>query len=229
MIELPRALERLCAPFRKHATLVFEDEPLPRHDLYCPIASLPLAFGTRLETVPAQIPYLEADPGLVARWRETIAPTPGAMHAGLVWAGNPKQGSEARRGIGLAHCLPLLQVPNVRWFSLQVGERASDLARLAPSSAVDLSGKLTDFAETAAAIANLDLVVTTDTAIAHLAGALGKPVWILLMFAADWRWLRGREASPWYPTARLFRQKSPGDWGGVIDRAKSELMRLAKD
>ena len=228
MLELPRALERLCAPFRKHATLVFDDEPLPRHDLYCPIASLPLAFGTRVETVPAQIPYIEADPAIVARWRETIAPAPETLRAGLVWAGNPRQGSEARRGIGLAHCLPLLEVPNVRWFSLQVGERASDPARLARSPVVDLSADLTDFAETAAAIANLDLVITTDTAVAHLAGAMGKPVWVLLMFAADWRWLRGRDDSPWYPSARLFRQESPGDWGGVIDRAKRELTQLAK-
>jgi tetratricopeptide (TPR) repeat protein len=227
MIELPRALERLCAPFRKHATLVFDDEPLPRHDLYCPIASLPLAFGTRVETIPAQIPYIEADPELAAHWRETIAPAAGTLRAGLVWAGNPKQGSEARRGIGLAHCLPLLAVPGVHWYSLQVGERASDLARLAPSGAVDLSPKLTDFAETAAAIANLDLVITTDTAVAHLAGALGKPVWVLLMFAADWRWLRGREDSPWYPTAHLFRQESPGDWGGVIERVRVRLAAAA--
>ena len=228
MLELPRSLERLCAPFRKHATLVFDDEPLPRHDLYCPIASLPLVFRTRVDTIPAQIPYLEADADLVDRWAETIAPTPGTLRAGLVWAGNPKQGSEVRRGIGLAPCLPLFEVPGVRWYSLQVGERAPDLARLAPGAVIDLSAKLDDFAETAAAIANLDLVITTDTAVAHLAGAMGKPVWIVLMFAADWRWLRGREDSPWYPTARLFRQKSPGDWGGVIDRVKAGLARLVK-
>ena len=228
MLELPRALERLCAPLRKHATLVFEDEPLPRHDLYCPIASLPLAFGTRLDTIPAQVPYLEADSVLADRWRDTIAPAPGMLRAGLVWAGNPKQGSETRRGIGLAQCLPLFQVPEVRWYSLQVGERAADLARLAPSAAINLAPGLTDFAETAAAIANLDLVITTDTAVAHIAGALGKPVWILLMFAADWRWLRGRDDSPWYPSARLFRQRWPGDWSGAIDRVKAGLLQLAK-
>jgi tetratricopeptide (TPR) repeat protein len=228
MIELPRSLARFCAPFRKHATLVFDDEALPRHDLYCPIASLPLAFGTRVETIPAQIPYIEADPELVARWRETIEPARGTLRAGLVWAGNPKQGSEARRGIGLAHCLPLLTVPGVRWYSLQVGERASDLSRLAPSGAVDLSPQLTDFAETAAAIANLDLVITTDTAVAHIAGAMGKPVWILLKFAADWRWLRGRDDSPWYPSARLFRQKAPGDWAELIERVKAELVEAAR-
>ena len=228
MIELPRALEQLCASFSKHATLVFDDEPLPRHDLHCPIASLPLVFRTRVETIPAQIPYIEADSALVDRWREIIAPAPGTLRTGIVWAGNPKQGSEARRGIGLAPCVPLFAVPRVRWYSLQVGERAADLARLAPSAAVDLSSRLTDFSETAAVIANLDLVITTDTAVAHLAGAMGKPVWVLLMFAADWRWLRGRDDSPWYPSARLFRQVSPGDWKGVIDRVKRELVTAAK-
>ncbi|HEV8094699.1 MAG TPA: tetratricopeptide repeat-containing glycosyltransferase family protein [Burkholderiales bacterium] len=225
LLELPRSLERLCMPYRKWATLVFEDQALPPHDLHCPIASLPLAFKTTVETIPAQLPYLDADPALVAQWRETLAPAHGALRAGLVWAGNPKQGSERRRGIGLEPCLPLLEVPGVRWHSLQVGERASDLARLASGAALDLSERLTDFAETAAVIANLDLVVTTDTAVAHIAGALGKPVWVLLMFAADWRWLRGRDDSPWYPSARLFRQQSPGDWRGVIDRVKNALER----
>jgi ADP-heptose:LPS heptosyltransferase len=116
----------------------------------------------------------------------------------------------------------------VHWYSLQVGERASDLARLAPSAAVDLSPKLTDFAETAAAIANLDLVITTDTAVAHIAGAMGKPVWILLKFAADWRWLRGRDDSPWYPSARLFRQKAPGEWAELIERVKAALVDAAQ-
>ena len=225
VLELPRSVERLCAPYGKWATLAFDDEPLPSHDLQCPIASLPLAFRTTVETIPAQLPYLEADPALVAQWRETLAPAEGVLRAGLVWAGNPKQGSEPRRGIGLEPCLPLFEVAGVRWHSLQVGERASDLARLAPGAALDLSARLTDFAETAAVIANLDLVVTTDTAVAHIAGAMGKPVWILLMFAADWRWLRGRDDSPWYPSARLFRQPSRGDWRGVISRVKSELER----
>lgn len=225
LLELPRSLERLCAHYRKWATLAFDDEPLPPHDVHCPIASLPLAFRTTVETIPAQLPYLDADPVRVAQWRETLAPVPGPLRAGLVWAGNPKQGSEPRRGIGLEPCLPLFEVPGVRWHSLQVGERASDLARLAPGAALDLSERLTDFAETAAVIANLDLVVTTDTAVAHIAGAMGKPVWILLMFAADWRWLRGRDDSPWYPSARLFRQQSPGDWRGVIGRVKGELER----
>jgi tetratricopeptide (TPR) repeat protein len=225
VLELPRSLERLCANYGKCATLAFDDEPLPPHDLYCPIASLPLAFRTTVETIPEQLPYLDADPALVAQWREALAPADGGLRAGLVWAGNPKQGSEPRRGIGLEPCLPLFDVAGVRWHSLQVGERASDLARLAPGAALDLSGRLTDFAQTAAAIANLDLVITTDTAVAHIAGAMGKPVWVLLMFAADWRWLRGRDDSPWYPSARLFRQQSPGDWRGVVTRVKSELER----
>ena len=219
------------APMRalqKWAALAFDDEPLPPHDLHCPIASLPLAFRTTVETIPAQLPYLDADPGLVAQWRETLAAGDGGLRAGLVWAGNPKQGSEPRRGIGLEPCLPLFEVAGVRWHSLQVGERALDLARFAPGATLDLSERLTDFAETAAVIANLDLVVTTDTAVAHIAGAMGKPVWVLLMFAADWRWLRGRDNSPWYPSARLFRQQSPGDWRGVIVRVKQALAGIGK-
>jgi tetratricopeptide (TPR) repeat protein len=226
LLELPRSLEQLCAPYRKWAELIFEDEPVPPHELRCPMASLPLAFRTTLQTMPAQLPYLEADPTLAAAWKAMLAPTSGALRVGLVWAGNPKQGSESRRGIGLAPCLPLFEVPGIEWVSLQVGERAADLARLAPGAATDLSAELTDFAETAAVIANLDLVLSTDTAVAHLAGAMGKPVWILLMFAADWRWLRGRDDSPWYPSARLFRQANPGDWSGVIGRVKAELARL---
>ena len=225
VLELPRSLERLCVHYGKWAALAFDDEPLPAHEMHCPIASLPLAFRTAVETIPAQVPYLHADPALVAQWRETLASTDDGLRVGLVWAGNPKQGSERRRGIGLEPCLPLFEVAGVRWHSLQVGERASELARLAPGAALDLSERLDDFAETAAVIANLDLVVTTDTAVAHIAGAMGKPVWILLMFAADWRWLRGRDDSPWYPSARLFRQQSPGDWRGVIYRVKSELER----
>ncbi|MGH7187061.1 MAG: glycosyltransferase family 9 protein, partial [Pseudomonadota bacterium] len=213
---------------RKWAALVFDDEPLPPHDLHCPIASLPLVVRTTVETVPAQFPYLDADPALAARWQAALAPAADGVRVGLAWAGNPKQGSEPRRGIGLEPCLPLFEAPGVQWHSLQAGERAADLARLAPGAALDWSARLSDFAETAALIANLDLVISTDTSIAHLAGAMGKPVWILLMFAPDWRWLRGRDDSPWYPSARLFRQQTAGDWGGVIGRAKAELARLAK-
>jgi len=226
LLELHRPLERLCAPFGKWAELVHEDGPVPAHDLQCPMASLPLAFRTTLATVAHAVPYLAAEPALVAAWTARFGSHPRALRVGLAWAGNPRQGSEPRRGIGLAPCLPLFEVPGVTWVSLQVGERAAELARFAPGAAADLSAELTDFAETAAAIANLDLVISTDTAVAHLAGAMGRPVWILLMFAADWRWLRGRDDSPWYPSARLFRQSRPGDWEGVIGRVKAELAQL---
>jgi hypothetical protein len=129
--------------------------------------------------------------------------------------------------MGLTACMPLLELPGVRWFSLQVGERAGDLVRVAPGSIIDLSPAIADYADTAAAIMQLDLVITPDTSVAHLAGALGKPVWVLLMFAADWRWLRGRRDSPWYPSARLFRQARPGDWDGVVRELRGELAILA--
>jgi Tfp pilus assembly protein PilF len=223
VLELPRSLARLCAPYRERAQIVLEDEPVPAHDLQCPMASLPLAMRTALDGVPAGAPYLGADPELAAAWARRLGPRTRSRRVGLVWAGNPRQRSEPRRGVGLAACLPLLGVPGIEWVSLQVGARAADLAELPGHGIADLSAQLTDFAETAAAIANLDLVISSDTAVAHLAGAMGKPVWILLMFAADWRWLRGRADSPWYPSARLFRQSAPGDWEGVIARVQAAL------
>ena len=225
VLELPRSLARLCAAYRDWARLVLEDEPVPPHDLQCAMASLPLAFRTTLETIPARVPYLAADPALADAWKARLGPPAGARRVGLAWAGSPRQKSEPRRGIGLEPCLPLFEVPGLEWVSLQVGERAADLARLPAGAVKDVSAQLDDFAQTAALVANLDLVITTDTSVAHLAGAMGKPLWILLMHAADWRWLRGRDDSPWYPGARLFRQANPGDWAGVIARVKAQLVR----
>lgn len=226
LLELPRSLARLCEQYRNRARILVEDEPVPPHELQCSMASLPLAFGTTLQTIPPA-PYLEADAALTERWRARLGARSAALRAGLVWAGNPRQKSEPRRGIGLEPCRPLFEVPGLQWFSLQVGERAADLEQLQQGTIADLSGALGDFADTAAVIANLDLVISTDTAAAHLAGALGRPVWVLLMFAPDWRWLRGRSDSPWYPSARLFRQPRPGDWAGVIEQVRHELAQMA--
>jgi tetratricopeptide (TPR) repeat protein len=193
-------------------------------DFQVALMDLPAAFGTTRETIPADIPYLVADPGDVARWADRLAGYPGRK-VGLVWAGDTHAGRAAgaavdrRRSLRLAQFAPLARVPGVTFVSLQKGEPAAQAASPPDGlQLIDLTADLRDFSDTAALVENLDLVIAVDTAVAHLAGALGKPVWILLPYVADWRWLMDREDSPWYPTARLFRQKSVGDWAEVIKR-----------
>jgi len=223
VIELPRGLERLAARLAGGPyAIITEGHPPPAFDTHCPLMSLPLACGTTLATVPATIPYFTVAPEAVARWRTRLAGAIG-MKVGIVWAGNPAHKNDRMRTIALARLAPLFDVGGVQWYSLQVGERAADLAKLGDGRIADLSPDLTDFAETAAAIAVLDLVIGADTAVVHLAGALGKPVWVMLPSDPDWRWLLERGDSPWYPSARLVRQQAPGDWEGVIGRVRAAL------
>ena len=175
----------------------------------CPLLSLPLACGTALATVPAAIPYLAAEPEAAARWRQRLASRPG-LRVGLAWAGRRTHRRDRARSLSLAALAPLAAIPGAAFYSLQ-----KEAAAL-PAWAEDLAPGLGDFADTAAAISALDLVVTADTAVAHLAGALGKPVFILLPWVCDWRWLEGRADSPWYPTARLFRQREANGWDRVV-------------
>ena len=199
----------------------------PDTDLQCPLMSLPFVFGTRLETLPARVPYVTADPARAARWRGRMGDGAG-LRVGLVWAGNAQFRGDHLRSPGLSALRPLLEVPGVRFVGLQVGEGRADLARVpVPDSLCDLGAELTDFADTAAVMANLDLVIASCTGSAHLAGALGVPVWVLLAHAPDWRWMHGREDSPWYPTARLFRQRRPGDWAELAARVATALRERA--
>ncbi len=193
-------------------------------DVYVPLMSLPLIFGTTLDTIPASVPYLQAPPEHPLR----LTPPPNThLSVGIVWAGNPQNTKDRLRSCKLAQFLSLLQVPHIAFYSLQVGSASSQLTELPPDITVwDLSPHLQDFADTAAAIEQLDLIITVDTAAAHLAGALAKPVWVLLSYVPDWRWLLDRDDSPWYPTMRLFRQREPGDWAGVIERVKAALEAL---
>jgi Flp pilus assembly protein TadD len=204
--------------------LTAEGSPLPHVDVRAPLLSLPGIFRTDLDSIPAVIPYLrppqEGSPALEA----ALARRPGTLKVGIVWAGSPEHKNDRNRSCPLKHFRSLVQAGGVALFSLQKGPCATDLQDEKDHLPVtDLTECLGDFADTAAAIARLDLVISVDTAVAHLAGALGKPVWVLLPFAPDWRWMLDREDSPWYPTARLFRQTRPGDWPGVFDRVGTAL------
>ena len=186
-----------------------------------PLMSLLGIFRTTLETIPNNIPYLLAPLGAGERAKLIIADHRGPR-VGLVWRGNTQM------SLALHHFSELLNVKGVKFFSLQKGEAATDLKSISTHVLVDLGAHLDDFADTAVAIQELDLVISVDTAVAHLAGALAKPVWTLLPFAPDWRWLLDREDSPWYPTMRLFRQPASGDWDSVIKRVAGELTALVE-
>lgn len=186
--------------------------------------SLPAVFGTTMAAVPWSGTYLGADP--VEAWRKrtrfsSVGPGP---RVGIAWAGNPSYKADHLRSMRLGTLTPLLRAVRATWISLQKGEAAEQLADLPEDLFVwDGSSRDRDLAETAALVSTLDLVVTTDTCIAHLAGAMGKPVWILLPHVADWRWMQEIETSPWYPSAKLLRQRSPGDWAGVMERVIGEI------
>jgi tetratricopeptide (TPR) repeat protein len=202
--------------------VVAKGTPLPSFDLHCPLLSLPLAFGTRSETIPAGIPYLAAPAARLAHWRDRLPQK--NPRAGFVWSGSPAHKNDANRSIPLGRFAALFEQTPFACFALQrdLREADRDEMRRMPNL-VDLGAELDDFADTAAVISLLDVVVSVDTAVAHLAGALGKRVLILLPHAADFRWLRGRDDTPWYPTARLLRQPAFGDWDSVIVRLADEL------
>jgi Tfp pilus assembly protein PilF len=212
----------LMASFADVAQVISEKDKLPHFDLHCPLASLPLAFGTRIESIPANVPYLTASPESIRS--QTFTPgSKGDLKIGLAWSGRPEHKNDANRSINLRSLLPLLDV-KANFVSLQKDVRANDAAVLkCRSDLVHFADELKTFSDTAGVISKLDLVISVDTSVAHLAGALAKPVWILLPFVSDWRWLLDREDSPWYPTARLFRQTAPGDWSDVISRVADEL------
>ncbi|MBM3623612.1 MAG: tetratricopeptide repeat protein [Alphaproteobacteria bacterium] len=197
--------------------------PAGATDPGCPLLSLPLVLGTTLDTIPAPARYLAAEDDRVAAWRVCL-PSDSRRRIGLVWSGNPNHRNDRNRSLPLATLEPLLDI-DAHWVSLQKDVPERDTATIERLKLMRVSDELRDFTDTAALIEALDLVITVDTSVAHLAGALGKPVWILLPFSPDWRWLTGREDSPWYPSARLFRQTTPGDWDGAIRRVCEALGR----
>jgi Flp pilus assembly protein TadD len=233
VVECQRPLLPLLAGFAGVDRWVPRGAALPPFDVHAPLMSLPGLLGTTLETIPAAIPYLFADPQLVERWRVELGANP-AFKVGIVWKGSSSHRADHVRSARLRDFEPLARVPGVQLFSLQKGEGTEQLAALSGRfPVVDLGSRLDEttapFLETAAVMQLLDLVVTVDTSTGHLAGALGVPYWLALPFVPDWRWLLEREDSPWYPTARLFRQTARGDWAGVFERMATALARLAAE
>ena len=229
ILALPPPLMRLLAPL---APVVPLAGPLPDHDFHCPFFSLPRAFATTLESIPAAVPYLAADPTLVAAWAARLRPSSGGgtPRVGLVWAGQARPWLpgfatlDRRRSASLADFAPLARLAGARFVSLQAGPSAAEAA--CPPRGLTLCdpmAEVRDFTDTAALIAGLDLVVSVDTAVVHLAGAMGTPVFLLDRYDSCWRWLSGRTDSPWYPRMRIFRQERPGDWTGPMRRVAAAI------
>lgn len=226
LLDIPPALRRLAAELPNLAALTTTGEPLGPFEWHCPLMSLPLAFGTQVDSIPARVPYLTA-PEEAMRAANKLAWPDRGLRVGLVWSGNPKYSDDLIRSIPRHLIANLLEVPDVSFFSLQLGAAASQL-EVSPTALIDLQPAITDMADTAALLQHLDLVITVDTSVAHLSGALGRPTWVLLPFVPDWRWLMDRNDSPWYPSVRLFRQPRFADWASVVEQVRNALAEMAQ-
>lgn len=226
-VEVQRELVTLLRSVEGVQQVVIRGEPLPEFDIHCPLLSLPLVFETTLENIPANVPYLKADSVLVEKWRDKIKTDNARMKIGLVWSGGPAHDKDRYRSCSLEIFSQLAQLKEITFYSLQKGEAAQQ-AKNPPGGMklIDCTDEIHDFSDTAALIENLDLVISVDTSVAHLVGALGKRIWTLIPFSPDWRWMLNRKDSPWYPTMRLFRQPSLGDWSSVIENISRELRAL---
>ncbi len=227
VLEVPQPLVRLMGSLEGVERVVASGDPLPEFDVQCPMMSLPFAFDTELDTIPADIPYLAADPDDVRRWEARLAGLGSGLRVGLVWAGNARRHStdlnatDRRRSMDPALLAPLADLPGVHFFSLQKEGTA-------PFALHDFMADCDDFADSAALVAGLDLVIGVDTSVIHLAGSLGKPVWLLNRFDSCWRWLREGETSAWYPALRQFRQPLPGAWTPVVEAVRRALKAYTK-
>jgi len=225
ILEVDTALSRLCAhSFAGNAQVFSFRDPagsnLPKFDTYIPVISAAGLLGTDLDTLPGTLPYLTPPPDEATYWQKRMTSSAAGLNIGVVWAGKPTHRRDSHRSITAGHLAPLFELDGTNWFSLQVGHGA--LQKPLPGLS-DLAPMLLDFAATAGAVSALDLVISVDTSVAHLAGAMGKRVWTLLPFIPDWRWLVDRGDSPWYPSMRLYRQLDDGDWATVIERVRSDL------
>jgi tetratricopeptide (TPR) repeat protein len=222
VLEVPSELTSLFARIKDVAHVVVRGDTLPPFDVQCPLGSLPLALGTGPSTIPADIPYLEPDQERVAKWRQCLASAP-ARRIAIAWAGNASHPNDRSRTIPFEMLAPLWSA-NAGFVSIQRQPTAKDLALMAGiPRLLHVGAELDDFDDTAAVLSLADLVIVVDTSVAHLAGALGRPTWLLVPFAPDWRWQLDRVDSPWYPTMRLFRQPAPGDWASVIERVRAQV------
>ncbi len=223
VLEVQAELKPLLARLDGAATVIAPGEAPPPFDVHCPLGSLPLAFKTELATVPAQIPYLAADDAHLEKWSARLGALPHPRIA-IAWAGNPSHDNDRNRSITFAQLAPLFSESPASFVSVQRDVREADSGQLVVEKRVThVGGELQDFSDTAAVLALCDLVIAVDTAAAHLAGAMGRPLWVLVPFWPDWRWTRNSETTPWYPAARLFRQTLHGDWVGVIARVGAQL------
>jgi ADP-heptose:LPS heptosyltransferase len=204
------------------AAVVARGAPLPPFDVHCPLGSLPLALKTEATAIPAAIPYLAASEERLAKWRARLADL-SSPRVALAWAGSAAHPNDRNRSLALAQLMPLLAQHRIVFVSVQRELREDAPALAGVRALTHLGEELADFDDTAAVLALCDLVVSVDTAVAHLAGAMGRRVSILLPYQPDWRWMLARADSPWYPTARLYRQGAPGDWAGVIARLRDDL------
>jgi ADP-heptose:LPS heptosyltransferase len=207
--------------------VIARGETPPPFDCHCPLLSLPLAFGTELATIPANIPYLRPHAERVAQWRPRL-PDNGRLRVGICWAGSKDHLNDRNRSMPLDRFATLLSVPNLDFICIQKEVGAADAAVLDQHGVLQLGREFDDFADTAAVVATLDLLVSVDTSVAHLAGAMGKPVALLVPFSPDFRWLLYRTDSPWYPSMRLFRQTAIGDWSGPLEKLRAELEAVAQ-
>lgn len=226
VVECQPQLVKLVEGMNGVTSVVAAGAKLPAFDLHLPLLSAPRIFRTDLNTIPLKVPYLKPDPARAREWTAKLPRGRKKLRVGLVWAGGT---SDPKRDCSLTTLAAPLASLDVVFVSLQKGDASAQAALLPKSTALlDLSGVLEDFSDTAALIGKLDLVISVDTAAAHLAGALGAPVWTLLRFAPDWRWLLDREDSPWYPTMRLYRQHAPGDWSQAIARLTKDFAALLR-
>jgi tetratricopeptide (TPR) repeat protein len=225
IVECRQELKSLLMTAEGIEDVIAEGDRMPYFDLHCPFLSLPLILETKLEDIPSYVPYLKTDFSTLKKWEERLRHDDSSFKVGIAWAGDPGHPRYQYRSCSLGQFAPFAQVQGISVYSLQKGTAAIEEKPPAGLNFFDCREDIVDFLDTAALIENLDLVISVDTAVAHLAGALGKPVWTLLPFVPDWRWLLNRDDSPWYPTMRLFRQPSAGDWDSAISHIAAELKK----
>jgi Flp pilus assembly protein TadD len=229
ILECQPELQRLLQANAAELQVVSRGDPIPTFDVHCPLLTLPRLFATDLSNIPRNVPYIRASAADTEAWRERLAGNRAELKVGLVWAGSAANANDRNRSIKLATLGPLTQVSGVRFISLQKGQAAAE-CETPPQGLqlIDVANHLKDFTDTAAIIDTLDLIISVDTAVVHLAGAMGKPVWTLVPFDPDWRWLLNRSDSPWYPTMRLFRQPRIGDWSSVVAEVRDQVQLLVQ-